>query len=126
MRVNVQDVTYSLKSLMWRQMGIERTGEQIEDALAKIRLWSRAVRELGTSEPATWELLDLLTVAHLAALGARVRTESRGVHSRTDHPALDPAWQAHTRCTPVFEEGHIAEVIIERAPLEAELPLALP
>lgn len=124
MRVNIQDVTYSLKSLMWRQMGVERTGAEIEDALAKIRLWSRAVRELGAREPATWELVNLLTVAHLASLGALVRTESRGVHYRTDHPATQPAWRAHTRSSPVFEEGHIAGVVLTRVPLPSELPVA--
>lgn len=124
MRVNIQDVTYSLKSLMWRQMGLERTGAQIEDALQKIRLWSRAVRELGASEPATWELVNLLGVAHLASLSALVRAESRGVHYRTDHPTTQPAWCAHTRCVPVFEEGHIAEVVVARVPLESELPVA--
>ena len=123
MRVNIQDVTYSLKSLMWRQMGIERNGPQIEDALAKIRLWSRAMSELGAPEPATWELLNLLTVAHLAALAALVRTESRGVHYRTDHPASEPTWRAHTRIEPVFEEGHIAEVVLARAPMESVLPV---
>jgi L-aspartate oxidase len=104
-------------------MGIERSGAQIEDACAKIRLWSRAVSELGTPEPATWELVNLLTVAHLASLSALARTESRGVHYRTDHPAVDPAWQAHTRCTPVFEEGHIDGVIVERVPLLRSEPL---
>jgi len=124
MRVNLQDVTYSLKSLLWRQMGIEREAGQIQDALAKIRLWSRAVSELGAPEPATWELVNLLTVAHLAALSALARTESRGVHYRTDHPHLDPAWQAHTRCTPLFEEGHIDGVELERVPLLHPAPLA--
>jgi L-aspartate oxidase len=124
MRVNLQDVTYSLKSLLWRQMGIEREAAQIQDALAKIRLWSRAVSELGAAEPATWELVNLLTVAHLAALSALARTESRGVHFRTDHPRPDPAWQAHTRCTPVFEEGHIEGVVLERVPLRHPAPLA--
>ena len=124
MRVNIQDVTYSLKSLMWRQMGIERTQAQIEDALAKIRLWSRAVSELGAGEPATWELLNLLTVAHISALGALARTESRGVHYRADHPATQPAWRAHTRAEPVFEEGHITEVLLSRAPMEPELSVA--
>jgi L-aspartate oxidase len=120
MRVNIQDVTYSLKSLMWRQMGVERTQAQIEDAVTKIRLWTRAVSELGAGEPATWELLNLLTVAHLAALGAQARTESRGVHYRTDHPAPQAAWRAHTRAEPVFEEGHITEVVLSRAPMESE------
>jgi L-aspartate oxidase len=124
MRVNIQDVTYSLKSLMWRQMGIMRTATQIEDALVKIRLWSRAVSELGAAEPATWELLNLLTVAHLAALGALARTESRGVHYRSDHPAPQASWQAHTRAEPVFEEGHITEVLLSRAPMESELSVA--
>ena len=124
MRVKIQDVTYSLKSLMWRQMGIVRTGTQIEDALAKIRLWSRAVSELSAGEPATWELLNLLTVAHLTALGALARTESRGVHYRADHPAPQPIWQAHTRAEPVFEEGHITEVLLSRAPMESELSVA--
>jgi L-aspartate oxidase len=124
MRVNIQDVTYSLKSLMWRQLGIERTEAQIEDARAKIRLWSRTVSELGAAEPATWELLNLLTVAHLSALGALTRTESRGVHFRTDHPDSQAAWRAHTRVEPVFEEGHITEVVLSRAPMESELSVA--
>lgn len=123
MRVNIQDVTYSLKSLMWRQMGIERSALQIEDALAKIRLWSRAVSELGVPEPATWELVNMLTVAQLASLSALARTESRGVHYRTDYPAPDSAWQAHTRCTPVFEEAHIDGVVVERVPLRRTEPL---
>jgi len=126
MRVNTQDVTYSLKSMMWRQMGIERTAAQVEDALAKMPLWTRAVRELGAQEPATWELVNLLTVAHLAAVGALARNESRGVHFRSDRPDPDPEWCAHTRCTPVFEEGHIVEVVVDRVPLESELPVAGP
>jgi L-aspartate oxidase len=105
-------------------MGVERTGAEIEDALAKIRLWSRTVRELGAREPATWELVNLLTVAHLASLGALVRTESRGVHYRTDHPSVDPTWRAHTRIVPVFEEGHIAEAVVTRETLEPTVSAA--
>jgi L-aspartate oxidase len=123
MRVNIQDVTYSLKSMMWRQLGIEREGPQIEDAIAKIRLWSRAVSELGAPEPATWELVNMLTVSHLAALGALLRVESRGVHYRSDQRALDPEWCAHTRCVPLFEEGRISGVRIERAPVGSSEPL---
>jgi L-aspartate oxidase len=124
MRVNIQDVTYSLKSLMWRQMGIERTHAQIEDALQKIRLWTRAVSELGVPEPATWELLNMLTVAHLATLGALARAESRGVHYRIDHPSSKEPWRAHTCLEPVFEEGHIAEVVLRREPMESAVHLA--
>jgi L-aspartate oxidase len=123
-QVNIQDVTYSLKSLMWRQMGIERSAEQIEDAGAKIRLWIRAVAELGAPDPATWELVNMLTVAQLASSCALVRAESRGVHYRADHPAPDPAWRAHTRCRPLFGDGRIPEVSVERVPVEDEVATA--
>jgi L-aspartate oxidase len=123
MRVNVQDVTYSLKSLMWRQMGITRNAEELDDAVSKIRLWIRAVGELGTSEPATWELLNMLSVSYLAALAARARVESRGVHYRVDRQHSEPAWRAHTRCRPAFEEGRIGEVLLERVPIEEPLPV---
>jgi L-aspartate oxidase len=122
MKVNIQDVTYSLKSLMWRQMGIERSAEQIEDASSKIRLWMRAVAELGAPEPATWELVNMLTVAQLASACALARQESRGVHYRVDHPDADPAWRAHTRCRPVFDDGRIQEVHVERVAVEEALP----
>ncbi len=115
MKVNVSDVIYSLKSLMWRQLGIEREQGEMEDALAKIRLWTRAVQEFAPPERATWECLNMLTVAHLLAISACFRRESRGVHYRTDFPETDPTWRVHTRLVPIFEEGRIPSVEIQRA-----------
>ena len=123
MKVNVQDVTYSLKSLMWRQLGIERDRENMLDADTKIGLWMRAVRELAPDELATWELLNMLTVARLVGFAATTRKESRGVHHRIDHPEEDPAWRAHTRLVPRFEEGRIATVDVVRSSVGAEVPV---
>ncbi len=95
-RVSLEDLIYSLKSLMWRQMGVERERAGLEDALAKIAFWSRAVEDLGPSEPRAWELLNMLTVARLATIGALTREESRGCHWRSDHPEARPAWRVHT------------------------------
>jgi L-aspartate oxidase len=120
MQVNVQDVTYSLRSLMWRQLGIERERESMDDALAKIALWTRAVSVLAPPEQGTWELMNMLTVARLVGLSARAREESRGVHHRTDFPAEDGDWRAHTRLAPVFDRGRLAEVVLERVPVRAE------
>ncbi|MBW2282743.1 MAG: L-aspartate oxidase [Deltaproteobacteria bacterium] len=122
MKVNITDVTYSLKSMMWRQLGVEREGAAMEDASAKIALWVRAVQELAPDEPATWELMNMLTVAQLTALGARVREESRGVHYRSDFPEADPAWCAHTRMRPVFEEGRVVAVDITRKSVPNSTP----
>jgi L-aspartate oxidase len=121
-RVNIQDVTYSLKSLMWRQMGIERDARMLEAGLASIELWTRAVHELAPPEPRSWELLNMLTVARLATLGALARTESRGVHFRTDHPDPDPAWRAHTELRPVLADESVESVEVVRVPVEDRAP----
>ena len=38
------------------------------------------------------EMTSLHTASTLVALAARVRTESRGCHRRTDHPDQDGSW----------------------------------
>jgi L-aspartate oxidase len=120
-QLNVQDLTYSLKSLMWRQMGIERAGPSIEDAIEKLRFWTRALGGLLVPEVPSWELLNMLTVAHLAALGALERRESRGTHHRSDFQALDPAWHAHTTFRPILDRGEhgqcVAGVDLRREPV---------
>ncbi len=115
--VNIEDVTYSLKFLMWRQMGIEREAAQLDDALAKIDLWSRAVLDLAPREPRTWQLSNMLLVSRLATLSAAARQESRGVHHRTDFPETDDDWRAHSELRPVIEGERIASVDLGRVPI---------
>ncbi|MDA1265021.1 MAG: L-aspartate oxidase [Planctomycetota bacterium] len=100
-QVNVADLTYSLKSLMWRQLGVERGGEGIADALDSLAFWRRAVGQLPLVDAAGWELANMLTTATLIALGAQARTESRGVHYRLDHREADDAWHRHLVQTPI-------------------------
>lgn len=94
--VNIQDVTYSLKSLMWRQLGVVREDSKLADALPKIELWSRAVESLAPPGRPTWELINMLQVANLAVIGARARRESRGVHYRSDYPEPQVEFEGHT------------------------------
>jgi L-aspartate oxidase len=103
LRLNISDLTYSLKSLMWRQMGVVRDAQGLEDALAKIAFWTRAVRDLAQSEPQAWELMNMLTVARLATLSAARREESRGVHYRSDFKKSSDDWKTHTVIVPRFE-----------------------
>lgn len=123
LRFNLEDVTYSLKSLMWRQMGVKRSARALEDALAKIRLWTRAVRELAPAEPRNFELTNMLTVAALATTGALAREESRGVHHREDHPEPRAEWLCHTELEPVFEGSLLRGARVRRAPV-AEMAAA--
>ena len=97
MQVNIDDLTYSLKSLMWRQLGVVRNGEGMADALEKLRFWRRAVSALPLEGPRSWELVNMLTVSHLVSLAALAREESRGVHFRTDFDEARDAWCCHLR-----------------------------
>ena len=123
-RVNLEDLIYSLKSLMWRQMGVERTRAGMEDALEKIGFWSRAVGDLGSSDPRSWELVNMLTVARLATLGALAREESRGVHYRLDFPESRAEWRAHTILSPTLEGERISRVTLRRDPVADQVSVA--
>jgi len=122
--VNIADLTYSMKSLLWRQLGVERSGEGIADAMDKLSFWRRAVAELPLEDEPGWELANMLTAASLIALGADARAESRGVHYRTDHPEADDAWRAHLVQTPVLEGGCVRAIRLTHGAL-AE-PVATP
>jgi L-aspartate oxidase len=123
-RVNIEDIIYSLKSLMWRQMGVERNRAGLEDALEKTGFWSRAVGDLGSSDPRSWELVNMLTVARLATLGALAREESRGVHYRLDFPESRPEWRVHTILSPTIEGERIVRVSLSREPVLDQLPVS--
>jgi L-aspartate oxidase len=123
-RINLDDLIYSLKSLMWRQMGVERTRAGLEDALAKLSFWARAVGDLGSSEPRSWELVNMLTVARLATLAALSREESRGVHYRTDHPRSSDAWCVHTVLSPVLSGERVARVHLRREPVQDQISVS--
>jgi len=90
------DVRSSLRSLMWRNVGIERNGPHLEEASEIITFWSRYVLDKTFDTPAGWELQNMLEVAALVARSASLRTETRGVHFRTDYPLIDDAhWRVH-------------------------------
>jgi len=105
--VNIQDLTYSLKSMMWRQMGVERVRSGLEDARNNLDFWTRAVCDLSPPEPRSWELINMLTFAQLATTGALLREESRGVHYRSDFKEARPELCVHTLCTPVVKGSQL-------------------
>jgi L-aspartate oxidase len=94
--LDTADVRSSLRSLMWRNVGIERNGPHLEEAAEIISFWSRYVLDKTFDNPGGWELQNMLEVATLVTRSASLRTETRGVHYRTDFPALDDAhWRVH-------------------------------
>ena len=93
-----------LQQLMWEKVGVLRTAERLEAALARIRGMALA---LGDTVPAThaefnlelqdwYDLRSALLTAESVTLAAIHRTESRGAHQREDYPETDEA-QTHNQ-----------------------------
>ncbi|MCI0586312.1 MAG: L-aspartate oxidase [Planctomycetes bacterium] len=94
--LNETDLLYSMKSLLGRLVGVERTEEGLVETREMLRFWSRYALTRSFAGPRGWELANMLTVANLLTESALARRESRGVHFREDHPARDDAgWLRH-------------------------------
>ncbi|HEU5085369.1 MAG TPA: L-aspartate oxidase [Acidimicrobiales bacterium] len=70
---------------MTTHAGVLRDAASLEVALAEAR---RCI-DRPVADVASAELHNLATLGLALALGARARTETRGAHTRTDHPAAD-------------------------------------
>jgi L-aspartate oxidase len=94
--LDLDDICNSLKSLMWRSVGVQRDRERLEDSAQMIGNWQRYVLARQFEESRGWELQNMLTVAAVVVAAARRREESRGVHLRTDFPDVNEArWKRH-------------------------------
>ncbi|MEM9186455.1 MAG: L-aspartate oxidase [Planctomycetota bacterium] len=93
--LDLTDIRNSLKSLMWRSAGVWRDADLLTDALKQTDQWSRYVLNRQLNDPAGWELQNLLAVAQAVITAALRRTESRGVHLRTDFPNQNANWRRH-------------------------------
>jgi L-aspartate oxidase len=90
-----------IRDLMWRNVGILRTGKDLSAAIEQLE-----ALELPKSEKpgrAEYELRNLLSLALLIAKSALARTESRGSHYRSDFPYRDDDdFDKHSRVS----QGH--------------------
>jgi L-aspartate oxidase len=93
--LDLSDIRSSLRSAMWRNVGIERAGNRLTDVLQMFGFWGRYGMDAVFDSPDGWETQNLLTVGLLMTRAALARRESRGTHQRSDFPATDPAQQHH-------------------------------
>ena len=88
-----------LQSMMGSLVGIYRSQADLEEALVRLaalrRRWDDVRATGGRTYNPGWnlvfELRNLLTVSEAVTRSALQRTESRGAHSRLDHPTTDDA-----------------------------------
>jgi succinate dehydrogenase / fumarate reductase flavoprotein subunit len=95
------EVHAELQQTMNDLVGIIRRGPEVKEALAALEKFrERAVNVSVPGERAYnpgWhyaqDLRNMLLVAECVAMAALEREESRGGHTREDHPAMSPEWR---------------------------------
>jgi len=95
--LDLSDVRSSLRSVMWRHVGIEREGERLREVAEMFDFWARYTLDKIFDDAAGWEVQNLLWVGHLMTRSARWREESRGTHSRSDFPDTLDTFRVHDR-----------------------------
>ena len=80
---------------MWRNVGIQRDAEGLQHAAQQVDFWDRYVSQREFSDLEGWQLQNMLLVARLMIAAAAARTESRGVHFRSDFPQSDAHLAQH-------------------------------
>ena len=93
--LNLVDISNSLGSEMWRNVGIERDRESLESAARHVDFWNKYVSMREFQQPNGWELQNMLVLARLMIASAAAREESRGVHYRRDYPEPHPEMAKH-------------------------------
>lgn len=106
--LNLADIRNSLQSLMWRNAGVCRDGEGLQEAEDTLNQWCRYVLARQFSDPTGWELQNMLCTARLMIEAARIRKETRGCHVRVDYPETDDAkWLRNIVFSMTAEEEHV-------------------
>lgn len=88
--LDLADVESSLRSAMWRNVGIERNGARLRSSVDMIEFWGRYTLDKVFDDQRGWQVQNMLTVARLIAQSALAREESRGAHWRSDFPFPAP------------------------------------
>ncbi|MEO0475960.1 MAG: L-aspartate oxidase [Planctomycetota bacterium] len=102
--LDLADVRSSLRSVMWRHVGIEREGDHLKDVLDMFAFWGRYTLDKIFDDRLGWEVQNLLTIGMMITRAAHWREESRGTHFRVDHPGPIDELRVHDRWR-IGEEG---------------------
>ena len=103
--INAPDMLNSIKSLMWRDVGILRSGPGLDEAVKKLRSWGDYLMQCAFTTQEGWELVNVLMAAEAVASSAARRKESRGAHFRSDFPEPAPGEAVHGWHPPMEEKS---------------------
>jgi succinate dehydrogenase / fumarate reductase flavoprotein subunit len=112
-----------LQQTMNDLVGIIRTGSEIQEAMAKIEEYKVRYRNIesegGRAFNPGWHLAldmrNMLLVSECVAKASLARTESRGGHTRDDHPKMDSEWRRTLlACRTVGDDPIVPEVSVTK------------
>ena len=97
---NPYTIQSDLQEMMDRNVGIVRAPDELEGAVAALARFREKLKRVGVGGTRSYnpgwhlaiDLRNLLLVAEAVARAALLRTESRGAHTRLDHPDSSPRW----------------------------------
>jgi succinate dehydrogenase / fumarate reductase flavoprotein subunit len=98
---NPYTIQHDLQQTMHDLVGIIRREHEIRDALTKLdeldarlpRVSVAGDRRFNPGWHLAIDLRNMLVISRAVAMAALERTESRGGHTREDHPKMDPEWR---------------------------------
>jgi L-aspartate oxidase len=93
--LDLADVRSSLRSVMWRHVGIIRDGDRLAEVEEMFDFWARYTLDKIFDDLTGWQVQNMLTVGALMTRAARWRQESRGTHYRTDFPQPREEFRRH-------------------------------
>ena len=101
-------------------VGIIRNAEELQQALVRLEELKSRYAELtvegGRCYNPGWnlaiDLRNMLLVSECVAKAALQRTESRGGHTRDDHPGMDSSWRKTLLVCRVTDDSAIADITV--------------
>jgi L-aspartate oxidase len=93
--LDLADVRSSLRSVMWRHVGIVRDGARLDEVAEMFDFWARYCLDKIFDDLTGWQTQNMLLVGALITRSAQWRRESRGTHCRSDHPDQREEFHVH-------------------------------
>ncbi len=118
---NPYTLQLELQQSMTDLVGIIRNADEISEALARLDKLRERFKNLHVEGQRRYnpgwnlaiDLRNMLLVSECVAKAALQRTESRGGHTRDDHPSMDSSWRKLLLvCEAVAEPGDVEAAVI--------------
>ncbi|GAA0718599.1 fumarate reductase/succinate dehydrogenase flavoprotein subunit [Dactylosporangium roseum] len=123
---NPYTLHHELQEIMGTLVGIIRREGELQESIGRLAELKERVKKVGVGGGRKYnpgwhlalDLRNMLVVSECTAKAALERTESRGGHTREDHPKMDPNWRRVNLVCSLDGE----DVRLERKPLPVMRP----